>query len=110
MKKLLVFALLVVAAYFAYQKFGGGSLSAEEKQVQALADEFVTAQKSLAQAERAAGVSGVDTTGNAGESVEQVRAIQGKLQTLRENLKEENALKMADELDGKLQAFLDKNG
>ncbi len=110
MKKLIVLALVVVAGWFAYQKFVGGGLSGEEQQVQALADEFATAEKGLAQAERAAGVSGVDTTGSAGESVEQVRAIQGKLQALRENLKEESALKMADELDGKLQAFLDKNG
>jgi hypothetical protein len=110
MKNLIVLALVVVAGYFAYQKFFAGSQSAEQKQVQALADEFAAAQSRLAQAERAAGVSGVDTTSSAGESVEAVRVIKEKLRTLKESLSEEKAVQMADDLERKLQDFLDKNG
>ena len=64
MKKLVILILVVAAGYMAYQKFGGGSLSDEQKQVRALAGEFAAAKQQLAQAERSAGVSGMDTTGD----------------------------------------------
>jgi roadblock/LC7 domain-containing protein len=94
MKKLIILILVVAAGYFAYQKFVVGESSEELKQVQALADEFTAARQQMAQAERAAGVSGMD--------------LLVKLQKLKEGLTEEKALQKADELEIELKAFLER--
>lgn len=110
MKKLIVFALIVVAGYFAYQYFSGGSLSGEQKQVQALADEFLTARQRLSQAERSAAVGGLDTTGDADDALRTVGLLKDKLQVLKEKLSEEKAIAMAEKLAQELQAFLENKG
>lgn len=110
MKKLIVFALIVVAGYFAYQYFSGGNLSDEQKQVQALADEFLTARQRLTQAERSAAVAGVDTTSDFDDALHAVGLLQGKLQTLSGKLSEEKAITMAEKLAQQLQSFLDNKG
>jgi hypothetical protein len=108
MKKLIVFALIVVAAYFAYQYFSGGNLSDEQKQVQALADEFLTARQRLTQAERSAAVGGVDTTSDADDAMYTVGLLKDKLQTLSEKLREEKAIAMADKLAREVRSFLEQ--
>ena len=108
MKKLIVFALIVVAGYFAYQYFSGGNLSDEQKQVQALADEFLTARQRLTQAERSAAVGGLDTTSDADDAMHTVGLLQEKLRTLSGKLSEEKAITMAEKLAQQLQSFLDK--
>jgi predicted negative regulator of RcsB-dependent stress response len=110
MKKLIVFVLIVVAGYFAYQYFSGGNLSDEQKQVQALADEFLTARQHLTQAERSAAVGGLDTTSDADDAMHAVGLLQEKLQALKEKLSDEKAVAMAEKLAQELQSFLENKG
>jgi hypothetical protein len=108
MKKLLVLIVIVVAGYFAYQKFVVGNVSAEQKQVQVLADDFAAAKQSMAQAERSAGVSGMDTTGDVDGALHAVDTLLEKLRTLKEQLTEDKALALADKLEVEMKAFLDR--
>lgn len=110
MKKLIIFALIVVAGYFAYQYFSGSNLSDEQKQVQALADEFLTARQRLTQAERSAAVGGLDTTSDADDAMHMVGLLKEKLQTLSEKLREGKAIAMAEKLAQELQSFLENKG
>lgn len=107
MKKLILFALIIVVGYFAYQYFSGGSLSDEQKQVQTLADEFQTARQRLSQAERSAAVGGLDTTSDADDAMHAVGLLKEKLQVLSEKLSEEKAIAMAEKLARELQSFME---
>lgn len=106
MKKLIVLALVVVAGYYAYQYFSGGNLSDEQKQVQALADDFQAARQRLSQAERAAAAAGLDTTGDADDAMHAAGSLLEKLQALQEKLTEDKAMAMAEKLANELNAFL----
>jgi predicted negative regulator of RcsB-dependent stress response len=106
MKKLIVLVLIVIAGYYAYQYFSGGNLSDEQKQVQALADEFHTARQRMSQAERSASVGGLDTTSDADDAMQAAGALQEKLQALQEQLTEDKAIAMAEKLAGELESFL----
>jgi len=106
MKKLVVLIVIAVAAYFAYQEFIVKGQSEEQRQVQALADEFQAARQRMGQAERAASVGGVDTTSDAGDVMHLAGTLLEKLQALQEELTEDKAIAMADDLAVKLNAFL----
>jgi hypothetical protein len=110
MKKLIVFVLIVVAGYYAYHYFSGGNLSDEQKQVQALADEFQAARQRMGQAERAAAVGGLDTTSDADDAMHMAGLLQEKLQALQEKLTEDKAIAMAEKLGRELQSFIDRRG
>jgi hypothetical protein len=109
MKKLVVLILVVAAGYFAYQKFVVGNVSAEEKQVQALADEFSAAKQQMAQAERTAGVSGMDMTSDVAGVARVAQVLLEKLQGVKENLSEEKAIEKAAALESELRAFIERN-
>ena len=106
MKKLVILILIAGAGYFAYQKFVVNNLSEEQKQVQAIADEFSAAKQQMAQAERMAGASGVDTTSDIDSGLQAARSLLEKLQALQEKLTEDKAFEMADKLAAELNAFL----
>jgi|WetSurMetagenome_2_1015567.scaffolds.fasta_scaffold758440_1 hypothetical protein len=108
MKKLLVLILVVAAGYMVYQKFVVGSLSDEQKLVQALAAEFSAARQQMAQAERSAGVSGMDTTGDIDSVNGMVEALLAKLQEAKEGLTEAKAQEAAGKLEIEMRAFLDR--
>ena len=106
MKKLIILIVIAAAGYFAYQKFVVNNLSAEQKQVQAIADEFQAARQRMGQAERGAAVGGLDTTSDAGDAVHLAGQLQERLQALQEKLTEDKAIAMAEKLAGELSAFL----
>jgi hypothetical protein len=106
MKKLFVMIALLGVGFLAYQKFVVNNLSDEQKQVQAIADEFSALKQQTAQAERTAGVSGVDTTSDIDSGMQAARAFLEKLQALQDKLTEDKAIVMADKLAGELSAFL----
>jgi hypothetical protein len=108
MKKLIILILVVAAGYFAYQKFVVGSVSDEQKQVRELGGEFAAAKQQMAQAERSAGVSGMDTTGDVDLVMGAVEALLAKLQETKEGLTDEKALEDAGKLETEMKAFLDK--
>ena len=99
MKKLIILILILAAGYMAYQKFVVGTLTDEQKQVRSLADQFSAAKQQMAQAERSAGVSGMDTTGDVDSVNGMVEALLAKLQETKEGLAEEQALEDAGKLE-----------
>jgi hypothetical protein len=105
-KKIIVLILIAVAAYFAYQEFVVKGQSDELRQVQALADEFQALRQRMGQAERAAAAGGVDTTSDADDAMHAAGKLLEKLQALREELTEDQAVEMADDLGEKLESFL----
>jgi hypothetical protein len=108
MKQFLVLILIVAVGYFAYQKFVAGEGSEEVKSVQALADEFSAVKQQLAQAERSAGATGMDMTGDADSAMGAAEALLKRLQEMKESLAEEKALQEAEELEREIQAFLNR--
>jgi hypothetical protein len=106
MKKLIILILVAAAGYFAYQKFVAGEQGGEMNQVRALEDEFSAIKQQMAQAERAAGVSGMDMTSEADSAMGAAEELLKKVQELKESLAEENALQKAEELESQLRAFL----
>ncbi len=106
MKKLIILLVIVAAGYFAYQKFVVNNLSAEQKQVQALADEFQAARQRMGQAERAAAVGGLDTTSDADDIMHIAASLLEKLETLQEKLTEDKAIDMAEKLSTELKTYL----
>lgn len=108
MKQLMVLILVVAVGYFAYQKFVVGEQSEEVKQVQALADEFSAVKQQMAQAERAAGATGMDMTSDADSAMGAAEALLKKLRELKESLAEDKALQEAEELDQQIRAFLNR--
>ncbi len=105
MKKLLILLLVLLAAYFAYQKFVVNNLSEEQKQVQALADEFQAARQRMGQAERAAAVGGLDTTSDADDIMHVAGLLLEKLEALQEKLTEDKAMDMAEKLSTELNSL-----
>jgi len=108
MKRILVLILVLAAGYFAYQKFVAGAMTEEQRQVQALADGFAAAKQQLAQAERSAGATGMDTTGDVDGVMQAVDTLLEKLQHLKDGLTEDKALEKARELEREMRAFLDR--
>jgi hypothetical protein len=108
MKQVLVLILGVAVGYFAYQKFVAGEGSEEVKSVQALAGEFADIKQQMAQAERAAGATGMDMTSDADSAMGMAELLLKKLQELKESLSEEKALQEAEELEREIKAFLNR--
>ncbi len=108
MKKLIILILVVVLGYFAYQKFVVGGQSEEMKGVQALADDFSAIKQQMTQAERSAGATGMDMTGEANNAMGAAEALLQKVQELKESMVEGNALRKAEELEQQIRAFLNR--
>jgi hypothetical protein len=108
MKKLFILILVVAAGYFAYQKFVVNNLSDEQKQVQAIADEFSAVKQQMVQSERTAAAGGIDTTSDIDSGMQAAGSLLEKLQALQEKLTEDKAIAMAEKLAGELSAFLVK--
>jgi len=108
MKKLLILILLVGGGYLAYQKFVAGSMSAEEKQVQAIADEFAAARQQMAQAERASGVTGMDMTSDVAGVARVAQVLLDKLLELKPKLSEDKAREKAVALESELRGFVER--
>jgi hypothetical protein len=106
MKKLIILILVVAAGYFAYQKFVVGGQSEEMKGVQALAADFSAIKQQMTQAERSAGATGMDMTGEANNAMGAAEALLNKLQELKEGLAEAEALAKAEELESDIRNFL----
>lgn len=110
MKKLLVFALFVVAALMGYNYMttgkltlipGGGS-SPEKEQLQALRSEFQSLRQEYSQAARAAGIGGVDTSASVEGVMEGIEVLNKKVDQFLSTVKDagvrDNAQKLKDEV------------
>jgi len=113
MKKLAVVLAVAVVGLLAFNYATTGELtltpsfskSEEEVAVRDLQDAFDVARKQFAQAHRAAGVSGIDTSADADAAVSSVKRIKRELESLRKKLSEDRAKRSAGELSQALRAF-----
>lgn len=107
MKSLIWLIIIVVIGFIVYNQIFP-PLSEEEKEVKALEEKFNLALKDLQQAQRTAGLSGVDTTADAQGAINKVELVKEELMSLKERLKEEAAIKRAAALEVKVMEFLRK--
>jgi DNA-binding protein YbaB len=117
MRKLLMVLALVIAGVVVWKGVNGGAMpltgkseSAEDRQVQALEEKFQQAQKHLAQAERAAGVSGLDTSGDAAAALSEAEQVEKSLHRLQSELTESAAMGRAKDLLKEVQEFRRRTG
>jgi hypothetical protein len=111
MKKLLAVVVLAILALVAYNYVTTGrialipsaTMSEQERQINDLLGQARAAATQFAQAGRAAGMSGVDTTAEAEAARQQIIAIQKKAQEIRGKVTDESKAALA-----KLQLELDK--
>jgi len=66
------------------------------------------AKQQMLQAERGAGLSGMDTTDSAGSSLQEINRLLEKVQGLKESLTEEKAIEAASKLEQELRAYLNE--
>ncbi len=88
MKNVFSIVILVILGVLAYNHFTKTYTEDEQYLIDVKAD-FKDAQKEMKQAERAAGVSGVDTTSSYEHGLETIRDIRAELLEYLEHLKDE---------------------
>lgn len=116
MKKLIILIILIAVLIIVYKNFVSPSLddSPEEMteidRLEMLEEEFESAKMQLFQAERSAGLTGVDTTSEAEMAINIVKRIKEKLTDLKDKMTNEEDLEKAEEFEEKIDEFLRKNG
>ena len=113
MKKLVALVILLVAVFVAYTYFSSGTVpflssssqSEEEMDLKQLSADFEAAKKQFRQAGRAAGLTGLDTTSDAGSAIQEIERIERALRTLKPRLKTESGKKEAARLEAEILAF-----
>ncbi|HSO21456.1 MAG TPA: hypothetical protein VLT81_01030 [Chondromyces sp.] len=106
MKNLITVAVVLVLGLVAYNYFQtgefsimpGGSMSDEAREVNRLRGEFRRAAQEYRQAGRSAGLSGLDTTGDAEQALNAVEGVERDLRKLRGQVKEAEVRREIDEL------------
>lgn len=109
MKKLIWLIIIVVIGIVAYNHFIT-PLSEEEQKVKVLEDEFNSATKDFHQAERSAGISGMDNTADIDDAIDKVKLVKEKLEELKGKLTSESAIERADKLEHRINEFLKQIG
>ena len=113
MKKFAVVLVVVVVGLLGYNYATTGefklvpsfSNSEEEQAVLDLREDFAASQKQFAQAHRAAGLSGIDTSADADAAVNNVKRIKRELEKLRKKLTEDKAKRIAGDLADAVRDF-----
>ena len=113
MKNMLIVVVVLVVGLLAYNFATTGEvklipsfgMSEEEQAVKDLEDRFNSAKSEFAQAHRAAGVSGIDSSSGAEAAQRSVDAIAKELKSLRKGLSEEEAKRRAASLSSAVEEF-----
>lgn len=113
MKKLLALVILLVAVFVAYTYFSSGTIpflpsspkSEEGMELKQLSADFEEAKKQFMQAGRTAGLTGLDTTSDAGSAMQEIDRIERALRTLKSKLKTASDKKEAARLEAEIMAF-----
>ena len=114
MKNVLILVAVLVVGLLVYNFATTGEvkllpsfgLSDEEQAVKDLEDRFDAAKGEFAQAHRAAGLSGIDSSSGAEAARRSVQAIQQEMTSLRKGLSEEEAVRRAESLSSAVDRFL----
>ena len=107
-KTLVVLLLIAGAAYFVYQQIGR-TPSEEEQLVTHLRERFAVVVNKFTSAVGRSGLIGMDTTFDAETVVTQIQRVRAELAELRKKLTEPEAIRKADALAEKIEAFCKKN-
>jgi len=111
MKKVLGMVILLGVVAVGAQYFSKGSLpflpkpSEQRQELDRLRSEFRAAQGEFRQAGRAAGLSGIDTTGDASVALAEVDRINKELATLKDKLNDDNERRAAQLLQEEIDDF-----
>jgi len=92
MKKAIFVFILIVIAFLAYNYFRTGTFtlipsgasSEEEQELKELEEDLKDASALISQAERSAGISGMDTTADMDAALQQIKRVERGLEELKE--------------------------
>ena len=107
-KRLIVFLLIVGAAYLIYQRMNPPT-SEEDQLVSHLRDRYAVVVSKFTSAAGRSGSIGMDTTFDTETAVVQIQKLRTELAELRGKLTEERAISKAAELSEKIEYFCKKN-
>jgi predicted Zn-dependent peptidase len=107
-KTLVILLLIAGAGYFIYQQVGR-TPSEEEMLVTHLRERYAVVVNKFTSAVGRSGMIGMDTTFDTETAVTQIQKIRAELAELRRKLTEAKAIRKADELSEKIEAFCKKN-
>jgi hypothetical protein len=107
-KRLIVFLLIVGAAYLIYQQTNHPTTE-EDQLVLNLRERYDVIVSKFTSASGRSGMIGMDTTGDTGAAVNQVQKLRTELAELQRKLTEERAIRKAAELSEKIEYFCKKN-
>jgi len=114
MKKLAILIVILVAGLVIYNYATTGkvallpasmSMSADERAVAELEERFDAARQQYSQAERGAGLTGMDTTGDAEGALRSVDRIAGDLAKLQQELSPGPAKQRAETLAANIEGY-----
>ncbi len=106
MKKLLLLVLVVAGGIVGYSYFlNVHPASADELVLVDLEHQFDSANQSMMQASRSAGVAGLDSTADVEAARIKVRHLESELQQLKPRLASDASRQRADRLEQKIRAF-----
>ncbi len=109
MKKVLVIIVVAVVAMVGLQKLaqhrlGTENLSPEQRLVQSLDERIDAANRQIAQASRAAGVSGIDSTSEAESALRELERVESDIQSLKRKSTSDEIHRECDRLMSKVEA------
>lgn len=107
-KRLIIFLLIVGAAYLIYQQTNHPTTE-EDQLVLNLRERYDLIVTKFTSASGRSGMIGMDTTGDTGAAVNQVQKLRTELAELQRKLTEERAIRKAAELSEKIEYFCKKN-
>ena len=108
LKTLVVLLLIAGAGYFVYQQVGR-TPSDEEMLVTHLGERYAVAINRFLSAAGRAGMSSMDSTFDSETAVTQIQKIQSELAELQKELTDARAIREAERLSEKIEAFCKKN-
>ena len=114
-KNLVVIIVVVVVALVAFNYFQtgefkllpGSSMSPEDEELNRLKGEFRRAAQAYRQAGRSAGVSGLDTTADAGAALAAVDGVERDVKQLRKRTKDPEVTAKIDDLLAEIKKYKD---
>lgn len=107
-KRLLVFLLIAGAAYIIYQQMNHPTTE-QDQLVAHLSERYAVVVNKFTSAVGRSGLIGMDTSFDTETVVNQIQKVRTELAELQKKLTEERAIRKAERLSEKIEAFCKKN-